>query len=80
MFIIILLSNTKSSIQILTKQFFTYNAQGTVISFPYCLYHESHYTDENTTKFNFFLKDSKNIMTSGNGNRRVTRNAKVRKE
>ena len=61
MSIITLLSNTNSSMQILTKQIITHNVQGTIIVFPSCLYHESHYTDKKTMKLCSFLREEKRL-------------------
>ena len=44
-----------------------------------CLYHESYYVDKKM-KLCFFFKDSDEIITLDNGDKRVTRNARVRKQ
>ena len=66
--------------QILTKQIFTYNVQGTVPAFSSYLHHKSHYTEKKTMKLWFFLKDSNGIIDSGNGDECVTRNDRVKKQ
>ena len=59
---IILLSDTTSSIQIMTKSNYKYSAQGTDIAFPSYLYHRSVQLEEKTMNLCFFLKDTDNII------------------
>ena len=48
--VIILLSNTTSTMKIMTKSNYNYEGQGTAIVFPSCLYHRSVHSEEKTIK------------------------------
>ena len=76
--VIILLSKTDSSMQILTKKIIRYKRQGAATVFLSCIYHKLHFARENTIKLCFFLKDS-NIIIAPSNEIRVTRNKRVRK-
>ncbi len=48
--VVILLSDTTSSINIMTKVNYDYKGQGTAIDFPLCLYHKLVRSEERTIK------------------------------
>ena len=74
--VIILLSPTESSMQIMTKEKISYETQGTAIAFPSSLVHRSFYANENTIKLCLFLRDTTPTINLHVENR-VTRNQRT---
>ena len=77
--VIILLSDTTSSMQIMTKSNCDYKGQGNVIVFPSCLYHRSIQSEKKIMKLCFFLKDIDNIIDH-NSIGRTTHNMRVQQQ
>ena len=77
--VVILLSNTKSFMQILIKHVLEYNGQGTAIIFLSCFFFTSHHAGGDMMKLCFVLKDGDDIIAPNIGIR-VTRNTRVRKQ
>ena len=74
---IIILSKTGTSMQIMTKSELHYERQGTALLFPSCLYHQSVYVEDHTMKLCFILEDTKEII-SPELSARTTRGQRVR--
>ena len=77
--VIILLTKTTSSMQIMTKEVISYEKQGTAIAFSSTLVHRSCYAEENTIKLCLFFQDTEpTIDFEVQG--RVTRNKRIRRQ